>query len=170
MSNKDSDMLNIPLITDTDGKVQHTLMDCVLFMKNLPPSIEVPDSAGSPPRNSSTPQPSSPLVWSPSPPHRDHRKVVPLPRPIPTKVPPCQPLSQKGVVMHTSNPQLMSRMTHPAPGAPVKSRKVAEVPLVRKHRQDESDGEDHKVGRRMMSSTTQYVFCLSHKSATDYHD
>ncbi|KAG2336563.1 hypothetical protein BDR05DRAFT_953255 [Suillus weaverae] len=122
-----------------DGKVQRTLMDCVLFMKNLPPSIEVLDSPGSPPCNSLTPQPSSPLVWSPSPPCRDHRKVVPLPCPIPTKVPPCQPLLQKGVVMHTSNPRLMSRMTRPAPVAPVKSRKVAEVPLVRKHRRDESD-------------------------------
>ncbi|KAG1803121.1 uncharacterized protein BJ212DRAFT_1304685 [Suillus subaureus] len=78
MSNKDSDMLNIPLITNTDGKVQCTLMDCILFMKNLPPNIEVPDPAASP-HNSLTPQPSSLLAWSPSPPHRDHCKVLPLP-------------------------------------------------------------------------------------------
>ncbi|KAG1874421.1 hypothetical protein F4604DRAFT_1680955 [Suillus subluteus] len=104
MSNEDSDMLNIPLITDTDGKVQCTLMDCVLFMKNLPPNIKVLDPAASP-RNSPTPQPSSPLAWSPSPPRRDHRKVLPLPR---SKVAPRQPLSQQGVVMHTSNPRLTS--------------------------------------------------------------
>ncbi|KAG1816765.1 uncharacterized protein BJ212DRAFT_1480622 [Suillus subaureus] len=108
MSNKDSTMLNIPLITNMDGKVQHTLMDCVLFMKNLLPSIEVLDSVGSPPRNSPTPQPSSPLVWSPSPPHRDHRKVMPLPHPIPTKVPPCQPLSQKAIIPMT----ISSSVTH----------------------------------------------------------
>jgi hypothetical protein len=112
----ETDMLNIPLITNMDGKVQHTLMGCVLFMKNLPPSIEVPDSASSP-RNSPTPQPSSPLVWSPSPPCRDHCKVVPLPHPIPTKVPPHQPSSQKGVVIHNLNPRLMSQTTCPAPGA-----------------------------------------------------
>ncbi|KAG1742102.1 hypothetical protein EDB19DRAFT_1970334 [Suillus lakei] len=45
MNNEDSDMLNIPLITNMKGNVQHTLMDCILFMKNLPPNIEALDSA-----------------------------------------------------------------------------------------------------------------------------
>ncbi|KAG1883233.1 hypothetical protein F4604DRAFT_1677593 [Suillus subluteus] len=153
MSNEDSDMLNIPLITDTDGKVQHTLMDCVLFMKNLPPNIKVPDPAASP-RDSPTPQPSSPLAWSPSPPCRDHHKVLPLPR---SKVAPRQPSSQQGVVMHTSNPRLTSRTTRPAPSVPVKSRKAPEFPPVRKRRRDESDDEDNNVPRRIKSSVTQTI-------------
>ncbi|KAG1822679.1 uncharacterized protein BJ212DRAFT_1477097 [Suillus subaureus] len=147
MSNEDSTMLNIPLITDTDVLRFQTLLV-------------------SPPRNSPTPQPSSPLVWSPSPPCRDHHKVMPLPCPIPTKVPPHQPSLQKGVVMHTLNPQLMSRITHPAPGTPVKSHKVAEVPLVQKCQRDESDGEDHKVGRWMMSSATHHY---SHGHQQQHH-
>ncbi|KAG2346323.1 hypothetical protein BDR05DRAFT_945907 [Suillus weaverae] len=159
MSNEDSDMLNIPLITDTDGKVQRTLMDCVLFMKNLPPNIEVPDPAASP-RDSPTPQPSSPLAWSPSPPRRDHRKVLPLPR---SKVAPRQPSSQQGVVMHTSNPRLTSRTTRPAPSVPVKSRKAPEFPPVRKRRRDESDDEDNKVPRRIKSSATHHYNPRDHR-------
>ncbi|KAG2153814.1 hypothetical protein DEU56DRAFT_907293 [Suillus clintonianus] len=159
MSNEDSDMLNIPLITDTDGKVQCTLMDCVLFMKNLLPNIEVPDPAASP-RDSPTPQPSSPLAWSPSPPRRDHRKVLPLPR---SKVAPRQPSSQQGVVMHTSNPQLTSRTTRPAPSVPVKSRKAPEFPPVRKRRRDESDDEDNKVLRRIKSSATHHYNPCDHQ-------
>ncbi|KAG1848657.1 hypothetical protein F4604DRAFT_1935228 [Suillus subluteus] len=128
MSNEDSNMLNIPLITDTDGKVQHTLMDCVLFMKNLPPNIKVPDPAASP-RDSPTPQPSSPLAWSPSPPRRDHHKVLPLPH---SKVAPHQP------------------------SVPVKSRKAPEFPPVRKRRRDESDDEDNNVPRHIKSSVTHH--------------
>lgn len=87
--NEDPEMLNIPLITDMQGEVLRTLMDSILFMKNLPAGIELPDST-TPRHNSLTPQPSSPLDWSPSPPHRNHHKVSqPLPRTVPaTMIPP----------------------------------------------------------------------------------
>jgi hypothetical protein len=110
MDNEDSDVLNIPLITNMKGNVQRTLMDCILFMKNLLANIEVPDSAGSL-RNSPIPQPSSPLAWSSSPPCREPHKALPLshsiPMRVPAKVAPHQPL-QQGIVMHTSKPQLMA--------------------------------------------------------------
>ncbi|KAG1809891.1 uncharacterized protein HD556DRAFT_1302309 [Suillus plorans] len=48
MANKDPAVLNVPLITDPDGNVQRTLMDCIQFMKNLPAHIEPPDSAECP--------------------------------------------------------------------------------------------------------------------------
>lgn len=130
MANEDPAVLNVPLITDPDGNVQRTLMDCILFMKNLPAHIEPPDSAGSL-RNSPTPQPSSPHAWSPSPPCCDHRKVLPPPCSIPTRVPLHQPSLQQGVVVHGSNCQHMSRATCPAPALP-KSRKVQEFVPVRK--------------------------------------
>ncbi|KAG1832370.1 hypothetical protein EV424DRAFT_1533540 [Suillus variegatus] len=87
--NEDPEMLNIPLITDTQGEVLRTLMDSILFMKNLPAGIELPDST-TPRHNSLTPQSSSPLDWSSSPPHHNHHKVSqPLPRTVPaTMIPP----------------------------------------------------------------------------------
>jgi hypothetical protein len=69
--NEDPDMLNIPLITDTEGGVLRTLMDCILFMKNLPASID---------------QVSQPL------PHTvPTRKIPPRTR---------QPISQQGQALH----------------------------------------------------------------------
>ncbi|KAG2367078.1 hypothetical protein BDR07DRAFT_1373069 [Suillus spraguei] len=132
--NEDPEMLNIPLITDMEGGVIHTLMDCVLFMKNLPASIELPD-ATTPHRNSPTPQPLSSYAWSPSPPHHKHHLVSQaLPRTITTRMIPHQtrqPVSQQGKDLH---PQGTSRLSHAVPMLPGKSSKLPAIPPVRKCR------------------------------------
>ncbi|KAG2060365.1 hypothetical protein BDR06DRAFT_967356 [Suillus hirtellus] len=88
---EDNDMFNITLVTDTEGKVLRTLMDCVAFMKNLPDSV-VPPRAATPlvnaPAVSDLP-PLSPMQWDPSPPHHKVLQLLPSrsrPIPVPTKV------------------------------------------------------------------------------------
>ena len=75
-------MVNIPLITDTEGRVVRTLMDSVAFMKDLPPDFELPHHPSDYDGYSATP-PSSPRSLSP--PHRGRREAL---------QPPTQPSSR----------------------------------------------------------------------------
>jgi hypothetical protein len=162
---EDNDMFNIPLVTDTEGKVLRTLIDCVAFMKDLPAGV-IPPRAATPLVDSSAVSdlpPSSPMQWSPSPPRR--QVAQPLPSrsclvPVPTKVRRRQPT--EAFVQHTSRPTAIPRTSHPELARPLTTqpdsrhrgpRKVPVMPPTRKHRRDdESEGEDTRDNRRAKGS------------------
>ncbi|KAJ8587507.1 hypothetical protein M405DRAFT_843131 [Rhizopogon salebrosus TDB-379] len=120
---EDGEMLNIPLVTDTEGKVLRTLMDSVAFMKNLPESVVLPRAATpivDSPAVSDLP-PSSPMQWGLSPPR--HEVLQPLPPrsrshsryrpvPVPAKVHRHQPT--EAFVQHKSRPTAIPKTARPA--------------------------------------------------------
>ncbi|OJA12621.1 hypothetical protein AZE42_11220 [Rhizopogon vesiculosus] len=167
---EDNEMLNIPLVTDTEGKVLRTLMDCAAFMKNLPAGV-VPPRAATPlidsPAVSDLP-PSSPMQWDPSPPHRE--VVQPLPScshlvPVPTKI--CRHQPTESIVQHTSHPTAMPRTSCPEPARSLTTQhdshyhgpcKVPAMPPTCKHRRDdESEGKDARDNKWAKGSMMWYV-------------
>ncbi|KAG1840420.1 hypothetical protein C8R48DRAFT_679591 [Suillus tomentosus] len=151
---EDNEMFNITLVTDTEGKVLRTLMDCVAFMKNLPDGV-VPPRAATPLVDAPTVldlPPSSPMQWDPSPPRREFLQLLPSrsrPIPVPTKVHHRQPT--EAFVQHTSRPTAMPRTSRPEPARSLTTQpdshhrapqKVPAAPPTRKRRwDDESEGE-----------------------------
>ncbi|KAG2072476.1 hypothetical protein BDR04DRAFT_1153462 [Suillus decipiens] len=103
--NEDPETLDIPLITDTKGKVLRILMDSSMFMKNLPPALTLPDP--STPHQYSLSPPLSPMSWSMAPPDdydQSHRL---------SPIPPHQPASRS---WSSSQPHHDHRQNfHPAP-------------------------------------------------------
>jgi hypothetical protein len=120
---EDGEMLNIPLVTDTEGKVLRTLMDSVAFMKNLPESVVLPRAATpivDSPAVSDLP-PSSPMQWGLSPPR--HEVLQPLPprsrshsryRPVPVPAKVHRHRPTEAFVQHKSRPTAMPKTARPA--------------------------------------------------------
>ncbi|OAX30736.1 hypothetical protein K503DRAFT_806803 [Rhizopogon vinicolor AM-OR11-026] len=144
-------MLDIPLVTDTEGKVLRTLMDCAAFMKNLPAGL-VPPRAATPLVDSSAVSgllPSSPMQWDPSPPHHEVAQPLPSrshPVPVPTKI--CRHQPTEAIVQHASCPTAMPRTSCPEPARSLTTRpdlhycgphKVPAMPPTRKHRYESGD-------------------------------
>jgi hypothetical protein len=166
-------MLQIPLVTDVEGKILRMLMDSVSFMKNLPDGV-VPPTAVDPDVNSSDVDsdlpPSSPLHWSPSspprwspsplpptrhqvlqPPPPTHPHPRPRPVPVPTRTYPRQP-TENVVRTRTSRPEPVRSLTTRPDSYRHESHKA------KCKRDDKSEGEDSRNSRRTKRSAMQYVF------------
>lgn len=131
------DMLQIPLVTDVEGKILRTLMDSVSFMKHLPDGVVLP-MAVDPDVNSSDVDsdlpPSSPLHWAPSPiPPTRHQVLQPPPPtrphprprlvPVPTRMYPRQP-TENVIRTRTSRPEPFRSLTTRPDSYHHESRKV----------------------------------------------
>jgi len=160
--NEDPETLDIPLVTDTKGKVLRVLMDSSTFMKNLPPALALPDP--STPHQYSLSPPSSPMSWSMAPPDdydQSHRL---------SPIPPRQPASRS---WSSSQPHHDHRQNfHPAPTripprqlavAHTNLHKVQAAQTSRKRRRgDESESEVPKNIVQVKRPGVQYVLIYYH--------